>query len=200
MFVNSIDTKPFFVSSLGGEKVRDLTQTMFKLKENNYIKYNVYRVPKDYVMRPDLISKSVYNNSIYAEIILKYNGISNPFSIDEGDIILIPDLGSAKDKIKTESVSDDESEAQKIRNTYKYLDPLKKPKKGDQLKKFDERQIVDTPVESLPPNITEEDTPQVRYARGRVFFGEGAESCLKNGMTKSELLTNVIKNRNREKK
>ena len=94
MFVNSIDTKEFFIRP-DGEKIRDLTQTMFELKSKNYISYNVYKVPKDYVMRADLISKSVYNNSLYAEIILKYNGISNPYSIDEGDVILIPDLNSS---------------------------------------------------------------------------------------------------------
>lgn len=194
MFINSLDTKELFERP-DGMKVKDLTQTMFELKNRNYTAFNVYRVPKDYVMRPDLISQAVYNNTLYAEIILKFNGISNPFSINEGDIILIPELSSAKNKIKESGGGSGTTQADKIRNTYKYLDPLKIPKKGEELKKFDERQIVDAPNGSLPPNLAEEGTSQLTYRGGRVYFGEGAETCLKNGMSTGEFLTKIIENR-----
>ena len=114
MFKSSIDTKPFFTRP-DGTVIRDLTQGIFNLKSKDYVSYNVYRVPKDYVMRPDLISKAVYNNSLYAEIVLKYNGISNPFTIDEGDLILIPDLESAQSKIREGGGNNGESKADKIR-------------------------------------------------------------------------------------
>jgi len=196
MFVSSIDTKTLFTRP-DGTVVRDLTQGMFELKNRDYIAYNVYRVPKEYAMRPDLISKSVYNNSLYAEVILKFNGISNPFSIDEGDIILIPDLDAAKGKMKELGTSESQNNAAKIRNSYKYIDPLKMPSKSDrtELDKFTTRQIVDTKDGALPPNFAEEGTSQLTYRNGRVYFGEGAESCLKNGMSTSEFLTNVIKNK-----
>jgi len=195
MFVNSIDIKPFFVRP-DGTIIRDLTQSMFELKNRNYIAYNVFRIPKDYVMRPDLISKAVYNNSLYAEIILKYNGISNPFSIDEGEVILIPNLETAQDAFKRKVDSDAEDPASKIRNSYKYIDPNKIPRKSDNEKKFDERKIrsqVDVDDGSLPPNISEEGDSQIIYRNGRVYFGEGAETCLQNGMSASEFLTTVIK-------
>ncbi len=194
MFVNSLDTKPFFTKS-DGEIIRDLTQTMFELKNRDYVSYNIYRVPKEYVMRPDLISKSVYNNSLYAEIILKYNGISNPFSIDAGDIILIPNLDSAKSRIKDEKAEVTNSIASRIRDSYKYIDPLKRPKKGEVLENYNNRQIVKTKDGSLPPNLAKEGTSQVTYRNGRVYFGEGAENCLKNGMSTSEFLTNMIKSK-----
>jgi len=196
MFKTTLDQKPFFTRP-DGEKIRDLTQTIFDLKNRNYLTYNVYKVPKEYAMRPDLISQSVYNNSMYAEIILKYNGISNPFSIDEGDIILIPDLNSAKQKIKTPGIGTDNDKAAKIRNSYKYIDPLKKPVKGDNLKKFDERQVI-IPKDALPPNISEEGTSQITKRGGRVYFGEGVETCLQNGMSASEFLTTVIKSKNKK--
>jgi len=192
MFKNSIDNKPFFTRP-DGEKIRDLTQGVFELKNRNYVAYNLYKVPKEYVMRPDLISQSVYNDSVYAEIILKYNEISNPFSINEGDIILIPDLDSAKQQIKIPGVGTETDRASKIRDSYKYIDPLKRPVKGDNLKKFDERKI-----QILPPNIAQEGTEQITKRGGRVYFGEGVETCLQNGMSSSEFLTTVIKNRNKK--
>ena len=196
MFVNSIDRKKFFTRP-DGVKVRDLTYSMFDLGSNNYISYNVYRVPKEYQMRPDLISKSVYNNSVHAEIILKFNGISNPFSIKEGDVILIPELDSAQQKINKTGTQEGTSKADKIRNAYKYIDPLKKPKRDPNLTDYDQRKIASTPANALPPNFSEAGTKQLTYRGGRVYFGEGAEeNCLTNGMTQSEFITKVIKSRN----
>ena len=40
--------------------------------------------------RPDLIALKYYGNHADTDLILKFNGISNPFSMAEGDIIEIP--------------------------------------------------------------------------------------------------------------
>lgn len=50
-----------------------------------------HEVIADEVGRIDLIANAYYRNMDKAELILKYNNISNPFSITEGDILLIPD-------------------------------------------------------------------------------------------------------------
>jgi hypothetical protein len=41
-------------------------------------------------MRPDLISQSVYSSPYKSDLYLKYNGIANPFSIESGEILIIP--------------------------------------------------------------------------------------------------------------
>ncbi len=202
MFLNSLDTKPFFIRP-DGEELRDLTQTLFELKNRNYLSYNVYKVPREYTMRPDLVAKSVYNNSLYAEIILKYNGISNPFTLNEGDVILIPDLDSAKQKMKTPGAGAANDRAAKIRDSYKYIDPLKIPGKDGETKKFDERRISgqkvsSAPENALPPNINQPGTTQVTPRNGRIYFGEGVETCLQNGMSASDFLATIITNRNRK--
>jgi hypothetical protein len=54
----------------------------------NYIIHRLVKVTEDYSMRPDLLSKVLYNDvSKYGEI-LKINEISDPLSIKEGDILL----------------------------------------------------------------------------------------------------------------
>ena len=40
--------------------------------------------------RPDLIALKYYGNHADTDLILKFNGISNPFSMSEGDVIDIP--------------------------------------------------------------------------------------------------------------
>jgi hypothetical protein len=214
MFLRSIDQKPKFTRP-DGIVVRDLTDSMFNLRNKNYVTYNVYRVPRDYVMRPDLISKVVYNNSLYAEMILKYNGISNPFSINEGDIILIPNLESTQANIKKRESKTATSGANTIRNSYKYIDPTKIPKKTSELQNFDNRNIgnvaetsdqigtagltsaqqVSVGSGALPPNIAEEGSTQITYRNGRVYFGDSTATCLKSGSSVSEFLVNVIKSK-----
>jgi hypothetical protein len=190
MFDNSIDNKPLFTRP-DGQVVRDLTQSMIDNAVQPGISYTAFKVPKDYVMRPDLISKAVYNTTQYAEIILKFNGISNPFSIDEGDIILVPNLDGAKEKIaKLESGY--KTDLTKIRNSYKYIDPAKIPSKSDSLTDYDNRQLKNA---FLPPNFAEEGTTQIIQRNGRVYFGESVATCVQTGISSAEFLSLAIKNK-----
>jgi len=193
MFLNTLDKKPL-VEDRNGNFLRDLTQSIFDFKSNNYTSFNAFKVSRDYLMRPDLISQAVYNNTLYAEYILKYNGISNPFSIEEGDVILIPNLDSAIHNTKTIGVETDGDQSKRIRDSYKYIDPTKIPKKDSELSKFESRNLEEG---ALPPQIAEEGISQIVERNGRIYFGEGIgeSACLKNGMSSGEFLTKVIKSR-----
>jgi hypothetical protein len=59
---------------------------------------DVVIVNEYYVARPDLISLAVYGNDKFADYICKYNGISNPFEMNENDVIIIPDISGIQDK------------------------------------------------------------------------------------------------------
>lgn len=54
--------------------------------------YNVIEVPKECVARMDLIAKQIYGNSAFSDILCKLNGISNPFELNEGDMIVCPSV------------------------------------------------------------------------------------------------------------
>ncbi len=199
MFNNSLDRKPFFKKK-DGHTIRDLTQSMFDFKTNDYTKFLPYKVPREYIMRPDLISQAVYNTTLYAEFILKYNGISNPLSINQDDIILIPDLETAKQNVKKVTSEAEATGMHQIRKSYKYVDPVKFPKKDVNMDAFKERNLdkkTEIKDEALPPNIADEGVKQITHRDGRVYFGEGISesACLKNGMSSSEFLTQVIKSR-----
>ena len=63
--------------------VTDLTEPTLKpkYKSKNFLIARTVRVSEDYAMRPDLISMFAYGTDQYTDIILKFNGISNPFSL-----------------------------------------------------------------------------------------------------------------------
>jgi hypothetical protein len=90
-------------------------------------------VNEHYVARPDLISLAVYGTDEYADIICKYNGISNPFELNENDIIRLPSLYNLdfmciKKENKSELVSDSKSIlTRKKYSTQKELDETRSP-------------------------------------------------------------------------
>ena len=63
-------------------------------KNVEIIDYKLLEVPPEYVARPDLISLAIYGSDDYADIICKVNGISNPFELNTGMMLLIPNFSS----------------------------------------------------------------------------------------------------------
>lgn len=43
-----------------------------------------------YVGRPDLLCDDLYGDEDYADILMKLNGISNPYELNEGMLLLVP--------------------------------------------------------------------------------------------------------------
>lgn len=90
-----MDSKLFDLKNVrideNGESYLDLTQSTFAFQYSSPIK-SVYRVEEDAVMRPDIISYKFFGTDKYADAICKVNGIFNPFSIEEGKVLVIPDV------------------------------------------------------------------------------------------------------------
>ena len=61
-------------------------------------------VNKYYVARPDLISLAIYGDDKFADIICKINGISNPFELNENDVIILPHVETLMDITNMEPV------------------------------------------------------------------------------------------------
>ena len=127
----------------------------------------VHTVTSDEVCRIDIISRIYYNFDDYAELILKFNNISNPFSINEGDILNIPnknDVFTAWKTIKSVNTGsigsdplDQEEQGDSIKNQFinsKRL-TVKDIKRAEYLKKKAD-QKENGSKEILPPNILKE--------------------------------------------
>lgn len=95
---------------------------------------DVIIVNEYYVARPDLISLACYGDDKYADIICKFNGISNPFEINENDVLNIPSLNNlpqmfSKDMVASNFIKDDESNniVEKEYPFQKYSDEKRSP-------------------------------------------------------------------------
>ena len=92
----SLASKPEISRMIDGKKVsyKDLLCHTLNDEEPMFEGITFITVVDDYVARPDLISLAVYGTDEYADIICKINGISNPFELNTGMILLIPSLSN----------------------------------------------------------------------------------------------------------
>ena len=97
-------------------------------------------VNKHYVARPDLISFVLYGDDKYADIICKINGISNPFEINEDDIIIVPNVEYLNECLYKAKESDDLIKDPK-KETIQKIDKYNKQKRKDEDRSPNEQTI-----------------------------------------------------------
>jgi hypothetical protein len=138
-------------------------------------------------MRIDLISYAAYGTDAYADIIMKYNGISNPFTIDAEDILYIPTLDTVENDLsKPKSVND---AANNIRNYHKYIDKSKAPNTvGSQQ---NDKKIP----KYTEANLAGPDEKSITLRNGRIYFGKDCNTeCAVDGITASDFSISKIEN------
>ena len=72
-----------------GEDIYNLLDETFRLPSKGF-DFNIFHVTEKYIARPDLISLDAYGDTMFADIICKINGISNPFELNEDMRIILP--------------------------------------------------------------------------------------------------------------
>lgn len=79
-----------------GEEIVDFSEPTFVPNElnPNYEITRVISLTDDYIMRPDLVSNVVYNNTYDMDKLLKINEISDPLSLKESDGLIVIDKRS----------------------------------------------------------------------------------------------------------
>jgi len=196
------EVKPF-IKDKNGEDVIDLTYPSIRYEYDSYIT-GAIKVNDFMAMRPDLVSRNAYTSTEFWDLILKYNGISNPFSLGPDDYLLIPSLDDMSEQVAPSGRQD--RIADSIRQ--QYIDVSKKaqvdPRLAAQELKRRETQKqkakgIGTPsVSNLPPNIAEEGDREIVIKAGKVYFGpdvsRNKQECEKP-LSKSELIAKLIKNR-----
>ena len=134
----------------------DLTESSVSYLINPLSIRNVYTVPEDLSMRPDLISLYQTGDSQYCGSIMKINGISNPFAIEGGQylIIITPEIISRTyDKRKEINTSQSVSDKNSPLDALKKSQEDKKFKVSEGRKNFLDKNIKNKPPLVLPSNV-----------------------------------------------
>ena len=219
MFNKTLDSKGRYTVGDGIEVV-DLADTIFNPNVSAKHLYSIYKISKEYDMRPDLVSMALYGTTDYTEMVLKYSMINNPFAIEAGDMVFASSLTSIYNAVK-----DVEYEKtvmfDAIKNYHKYIDKKKVPDSpgSDKVKaksSYDPNGNGNGnnnssmtanglnnngPVEA---NITKTGNSGITIKDGKIYFGAVEDSvssvdssivdCAVSGVTLGEFLNATLRN------
>jgi len=117
-------------------------------------------------MRPDLVANRLYSDQKYFDVLLKYNGISNPFSIEAGEILVIPQFSELQNMV----VSPKDIPEKGVDRLSNNEDALLNPKTVKDKKRLES--LKEKTREIVPPNVNTKGNKNVKVKDGRVIFGE----------------------------
>lgn len=196
-----LSNKP--LATVNNEQIVDLTYPSVRY---NYDPFVVGIIPMNsqLEMRPDLLSRVGYGNVQFWDLVLKFNGVSNPFSIAADDVFLMPSLEDMREQLSPPGVQN--VIADSVRK--QYIDTSKKSKQDPKLEQIEKKRreaqrkkaqgVGVQSVSNLPPNIAEQGDREIVVKGGKVFFGpdisKNKQEC-EVPLSKSEFLTKLIKNR-----
>ena len=166
--IDVLKNKP--VNNINSQDILDLTVSSISTTGQGSLSFiDVVQCPYELEMRPDLISKYYLNNQDNMGMLLKLNGISNPFSVEMGDIFFIPAIDSinslAANNQNSKQGPDDRQSFRK-----KLSDRISKIS-GDRKNYLDARNISSAANSPLPPNVTQEGDQQFQVKNGKLIFG-----------------------------
>lgn len=141
----------------------------------------LHMVDDDEQSRPDLIADKYYGDHTKVDIILKYNRISNPFSIKSGEILRIPVETIAYYKLERPNLNEAANAIKQQFIDTKRLNPKDQAKIDRLKKKYGKDEL-------LPPNVVPTGKKTYDFVGGMLRMGKQSQT---GDVTASSTLDNL---------
>jgi hypothetical protein len=125
-------------------------------------------VREDDIVRPDRIALLYYGDQSKLDMILKFNGISDPFSLAVGETILVPDPSTAYYKLERPRSYEENIVKQQFIDTKRMS--KKDARRIEALKKKYNKEVL------LPPNVIPVGKKNYEFDGGEVRLGAQAQT------------------------
>lgn len=149
-------------------------------------------VDSDTAMRPDLIAHKFYGDPGKVDLLLKYNGYSNPFAIGENTVVVVPD-SNILTKFSSKPPRPNFNEPRKKAANVKFEPKTQKDKK--RLEFLQNREGVSAPP--VAPNVALD--KGVKVKNGQIVFGSDVTSVKKEDcpvpISRTKLIQTLIQNK-----
>ena len=156
---------------INGQSVLDLVSpSMNNTIVPNYTKAVI--TTEEMVMRPDLAAQMYCGSHNKVGILLKVNSISNPFSVDANELLLIPDRQTMDDLAKPI----DKPINKEARNSFRKQLQDRISQVSNSRKEYLNAVNISTEAQ-LPPNVTQEGQEQFKVVDGKLIFGSDIGVC-----------------------
>jgi hypothetical protein len=172
-----------------GDIIDDLISSTFTYPERMSTLGPV-RIKEDEAMRPDLLANRIYADNTLWDILLKFNGISNPFSLLPDEILFAPQMQIImKSATNPRTVPEKGMEIDANANEKK----LVKPRNNTDVKRLDAlRKKV---KELVPPNVNKTGVKNIVTRDGLVVLGgsmsQSSEANKSGSLSRSRVITNL---------
>ena len=127
IFHTVLNNKKQIHSDWLNDVVINLGDASFQIPES--YQYEVLEVTEKYVARPDILSLDIYGDAIYSDLLCKLNGISNPFELNEGNILIIPSPDDIIRFMKNPTIEECDTESGMSNNNNKPVAKAKNEKR-----------------------------------------------------------------------
>lgn len=118
--------------------------------------------------RPDLLAMKLYGNTDMIDVLMKFNNISDPFSIKQGDKIQVPDENVAFERLeRPNNISESSVKMQFVDS--KRLSQKDKNRKEALKKKYDKESL-------LPPNTVPVGKKAFKFKKDTIELGQQAQA------------------------
>jgi hypothetical protein len=88
IFHTVLNNKQIIHSDWLNDDIVNLNDPTFVIPKS--YQYEIIEISEKYIARPDLLSLDIYGDSLYSDLLCKLNGISNPFELNKGMLMVIP--------------------------------------------------------------------------------------------------------------
>ena len=199
MFTKTLDSKGTYKIDQGIEVI-DLADGIFDPNKAMTQICSIYKVRKEYEMRPDLISSVLYGTTDYTEMILKYSLINNPFALEKDDLIYGASMSDIYNPVKDTEI-DNTGVFDAVKNYHKYIDKSKVPEKPGS----DKVNIsIPSSNKDSEANISKTGNTGLTVKDGKIYFGDiddqitkvdsSIVNCATNGTSLGEFLNAALRN------
>jgi hypothetical protein len=156
---------------INGESIMDLVSpSLNNTITPNYSKFVVST--EEMIMRPDLAAQMYCGSHNKVGILLKLNSISNPFSLNVNELLLIPDRKTIDDLSKPI----DKPMNMEIRNSFRKQLQDRISQVSNSRKEYLNAVNMSTEAQ-LPPNVTKQGEEQFKVVDGKLIFGSDIGVC-----------------------
>jgi hypothetical protein len=192
--IETLIKKPQTINQ-NNEQIVDFTAATFIYKRDVRI-IGSGIVSDELEMRPDLVARIYYGDVSKLDYILKFNGISNPFSLEKGTTLIIGDQKEMEQNLIANSGPE---KKQDIRSKFFDKNRLsKKDSKRLELMQEKSKEFTNG-ASNLPPNMADIGSTEVKVKDGVVVFGgdvvankDNCPEVLSRAKVKAKLLENKI--------
>ena len=158
--------------------VERMDMTVSSINPNSVVEYSKGVIASfEFTMRPDLLALYYTNDMSSMGTLLKVNSISNPFSLEEGDILFLPSPSTIKNLVAPATSNQPEQKRVDFR---KKLQDRVSSVSSDRKNYLESRAIANTANVPLPPNVASPEDQQFVVKGGKLILGSSIGNCRTN--------------------